>query len=197
MTTRGYSVENRIEEKIQALKDQTNAYLHEMKQLVEGLRIPNSVSLISYFTSSFNISYDSEQESLCLGSYHIRNIGSEPVTNPYVCIQLPKDSPFYFSGRYVHENFTPNLKTQGQYQWERFNDKSSTEEYWLRPVGKTIIEQNETISFTNFQIKWSHNLSYSGTIMGFTYCDQLTDGAAVLNPINLNGISQIQEGDNE
>ncbi|MEK5233729.1 hypothetical protein MHB42_18705 [Lysinibacillus sp. FSL K6-0232] len=190
-------MENRIEEKIQALKDQTNAYLHEMKQLVEGLRIPNSVSLISYFTSSFNISYDSEQESLCLGSYHIRNIGSEPVTNPYVCIQLPKDSPFYFSGRYVHENFTPNLKTQGQYQWERFNDKSSTEEYWLRPVGKTIIEQNETISFTNFQIKWSHNLSYSGTIMGFTYCDQLTDGAAVLNPINLNGISQIQEGDNE
>lgn len=182
----------RVEDKIQALKEQTNTYVQEIKKLVEELAIPNKVNLISYFTSSFNISYDSEQESLCLGSYHIRNIGSTPVTNPYLCIQLPKDSPFYFSGRYVHENFTPNLKTQGQSNWERFNDKSSKEEYWLRPVGKSTIEPSETISFTNFQIIWSHNLSYSGTIMGFTYCDQLTEGVVVLNPINLNGISQAQ-----
>ncbi|KPN95890.1 hypothetical protein [Lysinibacillus sp. ZYM-1] len=182
----------RVEDKIQALKEQTNTYVQEIKKLVEELVIPNKVNLISYFTSSFNISYDSEQESLCLGSYHIRNIGTTPVTNPYLCIQLPKDSPFYFSGRYVHENFTPNLKTQGQSNWERFNDKSSKEEYWLRPVGKSTIEPNETISFTNFQIIWSHNLSYSGTIMGFTYCDQLTEGVVVLNPINLNGISQAQ-----
>jgi len=189
----------RVEDKIQALKEQTNTYVQEIKKLVEELAIPNKVNLISYFTSSFNISYDSEQESLCLGSYHIRNIGTTPVTNPFLCIKLPNDSPFYFSGRYVHENFTPNLKTQGQSNWERFNDKSSKEEYWLRPVGKSTIEPNETISFTNFQIIWSHNLSYSGTIMGFTYCDQLTEGVVVINPINLNGISQAQtqEEDNE
>jgi len=185
-------VADRIEDKIQALKEQTNAYVHDIKRLVEELAIPNRINLISYFTTALNISYDPEQESLCLGSYHIRNIGSTPVTNPYLCIQLPKDSPFYFSGRYVHENFTPNLKTQGQSNWERFNDKSSKEEYWLRPVGKSTIEPSETISFTNFQIIWSHNLSYSGTIMGFTYCDQLTEGVVVLNPINLNGISQAQ-----
>lgn len=188
---------NRVEDKIQALKEQTNAYVHEIKLLVGELTIPNRVNLISYFTTSFNISYDPEQESLCLGSYHIRNIGSTAITNPYLCITVPKDSPFYFSGRYVHENFTPSLKTQGQIHWERFNDKLSKEEYWLRPVGKTTIEPNETISFSNFQIKWSHNLSYSGTIMGFTYCDQLTDGVVVLNPINLNGIGQAQEDDNE
>lgn len=175
------------------MKEQTHTYVQEIKKLVEELAVQNKISLISYFTSSFNISYDSEQESLCLGSYHIRNIGHTPVTNPYLCIKLPKDSPFYFSGRYVHENFTPTLKTQGQSNWERFNDKSSKEEYWLRPVGKSTIEPNETISFTNFQIKWSHNLSYSGTIMGFTYCDQLTDGTVVINPINLNGMGQIQE----
>ncbi len=33
--------------------------------------------------------------------------------------------------------------------------------------------------------------------MGFTYCDQLQDGVVVLNPINLNGISQTQEENNE
>jgi len=160
----------RIEDKIQAVKEQTNTYVQEIKKLVEELAVQNKISLISYFTSSFNISY--------------------------LCIKLPKDSPFYFSGRYVHENFTPTLKTQGQSNWERFNDKSSKEEYWLRPVGKSTIEPNETISFTNFQIKWSHNLSYSGTIMGFTYCDQLTDGVVVLNPINLNGVSPTQEVNN-
>lgn len=75
---------DRIEDKIQALKEQTNAYVHDIKRLVEGLAIPNRINLISYFTTSLNISYDPEQESLCLGSYHIRNIGSrghhEPIS---------------------------------------------------------------------------------------------------------------------
>ena len=105
---------DRIEDKIQALKEQTNAYVHEIKRLVEELPIPNRVNLISYFTTSFNISYDPEQESLCLGSYHIHNIGSTAVKNPSLCITIPKDSPFYFSGRYVHENFTPTLRHRGR-----------------------------------------------------------------------------------
>ena len=61
---------------------------------VEKLIIPDSVNIISYFTSSFNISYNPDEESLCLGSYHIRNIGNQPITNPYLCIKLPEDSPF-------------------------------------------------------------------------------------------------------
>ncbi len=186
---------NRVEEKINELKKQTNFYVHEIKQMVGELTISDSVNVISYFTSSFNISYDPIQESLCLGSYHIRNIGNQPITNPYLCIKLPEDSPFSFSGRYVYEHFAPNLK--GNSSWERINDQSSKEEFWLRPIGKTTIEPNETLSFSNFQIKWSHNLSYSGSIMGFTYCDQLEDGVAVLNPINLNGVSQTQEDENE
>jgi len=186
---------NQVEEKINELKEQTTHYVHEIRKMVEKLTIIEPVNVISYFTSSLNISYDTEQESLCLGSYHIRNIGNQPITNPYLCIKLPEDSPFSFSGRYVYEHFAPNLK--GNSSWERINDQASKEEFWLRPIGKTTLEPNETLSFTNFQIKWSHNLSYSGSIMGFTYCDQLQDGVVVLNPINLNGISQTQEENNE
>ena len=87
---------DRIEDKIQALKEQTNAYVHDIKRLVEELAIPNRINLISYFTTALNISYDPEQESLCLGSYHIRNIGSAAVTNPSLCITIPKESTFYF-----------------------------------------------------------------------------------------------------
>ena len=181
-----------VEEKIKELKDQTTFYVHEMKKLVDELTLQKNISIVSYFTTSLNISYDPEQESLCLGSYHIRNIGNQPVTNPYLCIKLPDESPFSFSGRYVYEHFNQNLKASGG--WERIHDTTNNTEFWLRPLDKTTIEPNETISFTNFQIKWSHNLSYAGTITGFTYCDELQDGVLVLNPINLNGISSGQEG---
>jgi len=184
-----------IEGKIKDLKEQTTFYIHEIKKLVEEQGFYKNVSVISYFTTSLNISYDAEQESLCLGSYHIRNIGNQPLTNPYLCIKLPEESPFSFSGRYVYEHFNQNLKTTGS--WERINDTSNNAEFWLKPIGKTTIEPNETISFTNFQIKWSHNLSYAGTITGFTYCDELQDGVLVLNPINLNGINVGQEGSDE
>ncbi|MGE8035007.1 hypothetical protein B1B04_14710 [Lysinibacillus sp. KCTC 33748] len=186
---------NRVEEKINELKKQTDFYVHEMKKAIEELIVPESVNVISYFTSSINISYNPDEESLCLGSYHIRNIGTQPITNPSLCIKLPEDSPFSFSGRYVYEHFAPNLK--GNSSWERINDQSSKEEFWLRPIGKTTLEPNETLSFPNFQIKWGNNSSYSGSIMGFTYCDQLEDGIVVLNPINLNGMSYIQEDENE
>ncbi|MFE6170461.1 hypothetical protein ACFVP8_21690 [Viridibacillus arvi] len=184
-----------VEEKINELKKQTNFYVHEIKKMVGKLVIPDSVNVISYFTSSFNISYNPDEENLCLGSYHIRNIGNQPITNPYLCIKLPEDSPFSFSGKYVYEHFAPKLK--GNSSWERINDQSSKVEFWLRPIGKTTLEPNETLSFPNFQIKWGHNLSYSGSIIGFTYCDQLEDGVVVLNPINLNGISYTQGDENE
>jgi len=184
-----------VEEKINELKNQTDFYVREMKKAIEELIVPESVNVISYFTSSINISYNPDEESLCLGSYHIRNIGTQPITNPSLCIKLPEDSPFSFSGRYVYEHFAPNLK--GHSSWERINDQSSKEEFWLRPIGKTTLDPNETLSFPNFQIKWGNNSSYSGSIMGFTYCDQFEDGVVVLNPINLNGTSYTQEDENE
>ncbi|MEB2300132.1 hypothetical protein LAV72_10930 [Lysinibacillus xylanilyticus] len=186
---------DRVEEKMNELKKQTDFYVHEIKKTIEEFIVPESINVISYFTSSINISYNPDEESLCLGSYHIRNIGNQPITNPYLCIKLPEDSPFSFSGRYVYEHFAPNLK--GNSSWERINDKSSKEEFWLRPIGKTTLEPNEILSFPNFQIKWGHKSSYSGSIMGFTYCDQLKDGVVVLNPINLNGMSYTQEDENE
>lgn len=184
-----------VESKLKEIKDQTNLYVYEIKKLVEKITITDGIDVISYFTSSLNITLDSEQESLCLGSYHIRNIGNQPLTNPYLCIKLPESSPFSFSGRYVYENFKQNLKDSNS--WERINDKTNKEEFWLKPLSKTTIEPNETITFSNFQIRWSNSVAYSGSIMGFTYCDQLKDGVAVLNPINLNGISQTQEDENE
>ena len=184
-----------VEAKITKLQHQTKSYLNEIKKLVDELNDPAKMNIISYFTYSLNISHDPEQESLCLGSYHVHNMGNQPITNPSVCIKVSKESPFSFSGRYVYDNFKQSLKVADG--WERTNEKTNKEEFWLKPLGKASIEPNETISFSNFQITWSPKESYAGSIMGFTYSDQLKDGIAVINPINLNGTVHIQEDENE
>lgn len=185
-----------IEAQIIKLHEQTKSYVREIRKLVEVPHHLNQISITSYFTYSVNISHVVGQESLCLGSYHIHNTGYLPITNPSICIKFPKESPFSFSGRYVYENLKQSLKKPGE--WERINEKANSEEIWLKPLGKNLIEPNEKISYSNFQIKWTPTKSYGGSIMGFTYSDQTTDGISVLNPINLNGtIWTPQEDDDE
>jgi len=184
-----------VEVKISKLQHQTKSYLHEIKKLVAELNDPAKMNIISYFTYSLNISHEPEQESLCLGSFHVRNMGSQAITNPYVCIKVSKDSPFSFSGKYVYDNFKKSLKVADG--WERTNEKTDKDEFWLKPLGQTSIEPNETLSFSNFQITWSPEESYAGSIMAFTYSDQLKDGIAVINPINLNGTVSIEGAGNE
>lgn len=186
---------DQIEEKIENLKNQTVAYISEIRQLIEGFSIVPSTNIISYFTASLNISHDTELESLCLGNYHIRNIGTETLTNIYFCIKLPEDSPFTFSGQYVYEHFSQNLKASSS--WERMNDRANKEEFWLKPLNISSIKPNETITFPNFQLKWAHSASYAGTVTGVTYCDQMKEGVAALNPINLSGSGFKQEDEHE
>ncbi|NYF26358.1 hypothetical protein [Sporosarcina sp. JAI121] len=185
---------NEVEMRIMKLQHQTKSYLHEIKELAEGLSDPARLTIISYFTYSLDISHNPEQESLCLGSYHIHNTGNQAITNPTVCIKVSKESPFSFSGRYVYENFKQSLKVADG--WQRMNEKTNKEEFWLKPLGRTSIEPNETISFSNFQITWSPKESYAGSITALMYSDQLKDGIAVINPINLNGTVRIQGDEN-
>ncbi|MGN7478299.1 hypothetical protein ACTHOQ_10605 [Solibacillus silvestris] len=184
---------NNLEAKISLVQKQTHSYLQEIRGLIEQLPNLKNPNVISYFTSNLNISHNTEYESLCLGSYHIYNIGNEPLINPYICIKLPEASPFSFSGRYVHEQFQQSLK--GPNEWLRFtNDADANKkEYWLKPLGKTKIEPNEIVSFSNFQIRWFSNKFDGGSITGFTYCDQFQDGISVVNPINLSIIKLEQE----
>lgn len=186
---------NEVATMITKLRNETKSYLVEIKTLVDELNIPDKLYVISYFTYSLSISHNPQEESMCLGSYHVRNMGHKPITNPYLCIKIPKESPFSFHGKYVYEHFGQSLKSKGG--WERINEKTNKEEYWLRPLTKTVIAPNETLSFSNFQIKWSPTESYAGSITGFTYSDELKNGVAVINPINLNGTIHIQGDENE
>jgi hypothetical protein len=182
---------NQLEEKINELQQQTKSYLLEFKELIKQLPTKKSIQVIGYFTSSLNISHTPDQESVCLGSFHIWNIGNKPITNPSITIQLPENSPFSFTGRYITNHFQQSLKRPNE--WLRIKASDNKDFFSFKPLEKTILEPYEKITFENFQIKWLSTTSYSGSITGFTYCEEFPDGIAVLNPINLSVISLKEE----
>lgn len=184
-----------LEKKIAELQRQTKSYLTEIKQRLETHHSTEKTSMISYFTYSLNISHDSEIESICLGSYHIKNIGNRAITNPYICIKIPKDSPFSFTGKYIYKSASKKVQNPGG--WERLNDKEDKAEFWLKPLEQQSIEPGETVSFSNFQIKWKPEETYRGSIMGYTYSAQMPEGIAVINPINLSGVVRILKEEEE
>lgn len=142
-----------MQKSIEQIKDQLIAIKTETD------RIMNDEQLISYFTYSLNLAHEMEGENLCLGSYHIRNIGHKTVTNPYICIHLPKDSPFAFTGKYVYPDKFQKVKNPGM--WERMNERDNLEQFWLKPLEHQTIQPNESLTFSNFQIKWTPTENYA------------------------------------
>ncbi len=182
-----------ISKSIDRLRSNNEAFIGKVKELVHQLENKKHFYLLSYFTYSFSISHQPEQESLCFGSCHLVNKGSVPVNNPYICIKISEKSPFTFSGKYTYEAPKQQaIKTPGG--WLRMNDKSNKEEYWLKPLNVTTLLPDETVSFSNFQVKWRAEEDYAGSVMGFVYCDEIPEGAAVINPISLNGTTLKTEG---
>ncbi|RDY72742.1 hypothetical protein DXT76_00300 [Halobacillus trueperi] len=168
---------------IHAYHQQTQDYLNQMKELLQNAA--PSTPFISYFTYSLSITHGPSDENLCLGSFHIQNFSSHPVTNPYLCIKLSEGAPFSFSGRFVYDESKMPRRAQGG--WKRLNERENKEEYWLQPLEQSTIPPGQTLTFPNFQIRWTSEDNYAGSISGFVYCEENTEGAASLNSINLNG----------
>ncbi|MFA9556943.1 hypothetical protein ACERII_06555 [Evansella sp. AB-rgal1] len=173
-----------VRKKIKQLNNETSSYLLEIKRLLQTRKQKYELKLISYFSFSLNFAHEKDQESLIIGTYHIHNLGSKLLSNPYICIKLGSDSPFSFSGKYINKA-SQSIKTNNS--WERINDQQNKFEYWLRPTDKKAIEPGEVISFSNFQLSWSYRESYSGSVLGFTYTDEMKDGLPAVNQIYING----------
>ena len=175
-----------IQGKIKQLEQETTSYLNEIKKLISNTPQKSNLKLMSYFTYTISISHEKESESIIIGTYHIHNIGNNPLNNPYICVNHSPNSPFLFSGKYVTKKTNLSMKTTDT--WERLlNEQTNKEEYWLKPIGTEVIAPNQILSFSNFQAKWISNGSYAGSIMGFTYCDEFKEGIPAINQINVSG----------
>ncbi|MEC1177402.1 hypothetical protein P9B03_02800 [Metasolibacillus meyeri] len=178
----------RITEKIKQLEAQTTSYISAIQQRLAEREQPQ---LVSYFTSSMTVAHEANDENFCLGSYHIWNVGTKPLTNPSIYLKLHKQTPFSFSGKYTTSRFQQSF--QDQLIWQRFNDERSKHEFWFKPVNETIIAPNETIVFPHFQLTWSHLKPYSGLLEGWTYCDEMQEGIMVINPLHICSVGYAEE----
>ncbi|MBM7573685.1 hypothetical protein [Aquibacillus albus] len=184
-----------VRRKIADWQEMNASYLKEMKKLITEIKGPKDFQVISYFTYSLNIFHEQERENFCLGSYHIQNLGGKPLTNPYICIKVSSDSPFDFSGKYIYKESKQKVRLTNA--WERINDPMDKQEFWLKPNDKLTLEPSETLSFSNFQVKWRPNSSYTGSILGFTYGDEINEGINALNQISINGTINKEDEEDE
>ncbi|WP_060203168.1 hypothetical protein [Sporosarcina koreensis] len=172
-----------IESKLMEYHQSTQFHLNELKEAL--LQRVHRLDCITYFTYALHLAHDATEESFCLGSFHIQNIGNQPLTNPFIHIILSQDAPFSLHGKFV--NTQTSLSTRLTGGWERMNDRSNRFEFHLRPIDKTSIQPGETLLFSNFQLDWQPSNSYFGSMAGILFCDQYPDGVAALNSINING----------
>ncbi|RDW15935.1 hypothetical protein [Oceanobacillus chungangensis] len=142
---------NDIKQKIAEWQEMTTSYLKEIKTIISEQKVAKDFQVISYFTYSLNISHEQGDENFSPGSYHIQNLGASPLSNPYICIKLSADSPFDFSGKYLNKDSKQKMKLPNA--WERMNDSKDKQEFWLRPTNVSKLEPNDTLSFSNFQVK--------------------------------------------
>ncbi|WP_241655921.1 hypothetical protein [Halobacillus litoralis] len=182
-------------QEISLWKKKNDQYFDEIKQLISKLKQTEGWKLISYFTYAIHFSHDPKMDSMVLGSYHVHNIGDQPFPSPYICLKISSEAPFHFSGKYVYKDSLQKMKMQGA--WERMNEHTDKEEFWLQPSGTAQIEPNETLSFSNFQLKWSADQKYSGSLLGYTYGEENKNGTPSLNQINISGTNIIQEGESD
>jgi len=173
-------------------QEMNTSYLKEIKTLVSETKAAKDFQVISYFTYSLNISHEQGRENFILGSYHIQNLGGIPLSNPFICIKVSEDSPFDFSGKYLNKDTMQKMNLPNA--WERMNDAQDKQEFWLKPASISKLEPKEILSFSNFQVKWTPESSYAGSIMGFTYGDEMENGMNAFNQINIGGsIGEVNE----
>ncbi|MCK0471927.1 hypothetical protein [Halalkalibacter sp. APA_J-10(15)] len=164
---------------------ETHTFLGNVKEALTTLENQQKQQIISYFTYSLNLSSKSNEDHFIIGTYHIHNLSHTFMTNPYICIKLSEDSPFHFSGKYVYK--PRKLATIPQDAWEKLNDHTNRMEYWLKPLSVKLIKPNDVLSFSNFQMKWKSTESYSGSVTGFTYCEEYKEGIAAVNQLFISG----------
>ena len=157
---------NDILSKLMEYHQSTQSYLNELKGAISP-RV-HQLDCISYFTYALHLAHDPTEDSFCLGSFHIQNIGHQPLTNPFIHITLSQDSPFTLQGKLVNNKSVLSTKLTGG--WERMNDRTNRFEFHLRPIGKTSILPGETLSFSNFQLNWQPSDSYFGSMTGTLFC---------------------------
>ncbi|WP_078579798.1 hypothetical protein [Salipaludibacillus agaradhaerens] len=168
------------------LLKQNQSYFKEIKKLIAKKTFHINSHVLCYFTYSLSLNHSIDGDNLLLGSFTILNLGQKPLQHPIICITLSDSSLFKFSGKFTHKassnKVTPSV-------WERISKTSNQDEYWLKYKAAPNIAANDSLSFSNFQVEWTPQKNYNGTIKGFIYSEEIQEGQEAVNQINISGMT--------
>lgn len=174
---------NPIDGKLKELQRTTQSFLRDLRESLPSHR--QEPGCLSYFTYGIHIAHCEEEESFILGSFHIRNIGTRPLTNPVIHLLLSDDAPFALHGKF--SSSAAMRSSQLTNGWERLNDRSDRHAFHLRPSGITSIDPDGTLAFTNFQLTWVPSATYAGSLTAIVFSEEYPDGVAAITSISING----------
>ncbi|MDX8046611.1 hypothetical protein SH601_11520 [Gracilibacillus sp. S3-1-1] len=177
--------QNDLSQKLKDWQEEQKSYIEEIKELVQQLTMPEKIQIICYFTYSLQLNHEINLDNYVIGSFHVQNVGTKPLTNPHIGLTISSNTEFQFSGKYLYPNAKQTLRPSNA--WERINDRSDKKEFWLKPIQQDRVNPGETLVFSNFQIKWTPTSTYSGIVRGFTYGNELPNGLHAVNQISVNG----------
>lgn len=175
-----------LNDKLQQMNTKLIHYLNDIKHVL-SLNIKNNSSIIGYFTHSINIIHENNSENFILGNLKIHNVSSNKINNLIICLEVSFSCDYNFSGKYIVEN-TPPPEAPMANVWMLTRHTSNQEHiYWFKLLQEQPLQPGESVTFSNFSIRWAPQNNYSGVVRGFIYCEEIPEGLAAVNPINLNG----------
>ncbi|MFB1050268.1 hypothetical protein [Paraliobacillus sp. JSM ZJ581] len=178
-----------IEEKIQELDLQREAFISKIKRMMDNNRTSDQQAvemegkLLAYFSYSCNMVGLKDEDNLIVGSLTIHNHTSKPVNQVSIGLIIETENEYQFSGKYVTENnqmsqFTP-------VNWKRMLSDEDSHTYWFQWIGDEPMHPFSTISFSDFSISWKNNNPFYCSIKGFIYTDETRSGVQVNNKISI------------
>lgn len=189
------------EKQLQVSKENVER-MSEQLQLVESEKNDalnkSVIKPVAFFNYSVILSDpSSDDEAIVFGNFIIRNIGNVPLSYPVICLKItPSTVARKLGGKIRYNSITTEtneiqiLEDAASEQWIFIDDDWKENvinkgEYWLKPTHKSIIPPNEEIHFSNFEFVIDLKKNRSIKISGFAYFEQLTEGIAALNTIQL------------
>ncbi|WP_457786404.1 hypothetical protein [Geobacillus sp. Geo 8.1] len=187
-----------VENKIRVLEQEIKA----VKQVINDIKgavnqekhMEEDVQAIAYFTYSLLLprTAGAGQKGTVVGNFVIRNIGSVPLENPFICLKIiPKEQAVLSAKlgedvQYDHR-LNPLIMESWTYMMEQGEQIVEEKgEFWLKPIRVSRIEPKQRLAFSNFQFTFAareHPTSYKVKVEGFFFCQQLPNGIRSLNNI--------------
>ncbi|OIJ10389.1 hypothetical protein BKP37_17745 [Anaerobacillus alkalilacustris] len=133
------------------------------------------------------------KEVLILGHLIIKNNGPDPLTTPFICIRTKPTEAATLGGKinFIKKSdlvIDATLSEEWTYVDKNWKEKvKETGEHWLRPVGKNQLLPNESLNFSNFDLRCIKPEEGSSVIIeAFIYFQEKKEGLASLNKIVIN-----------